>query len=59
LNEEELALEEGICWDLNDLMEKTKNARDAVECSPKSGPGAMRVSEALRGQETNHETTHG
>ena len=30
-----------------------------VTCSPKTGPGGMRVSEALRGQETNHEATHG
>jgi serine/threonine protein kinase len=30
-----------------------------VVCSPKTGPGGMRVSEALRGQETNHEATHG
>jgi hypothetical protein len=30
-----------------------------VDCSPKSDPGAMRVSEALQGQETNHETTYG
>src|SRR5262245_17478170 len=29
-----------------------------VACSPKSSPGGMRVSEALRGQETNHEATH-
>ncbi|MHB1425531.1 MAG: RDD family protein, partial [Gemmataceae bacterium] len=28
-----------------------------VEYSPKSDPGAMRVSEAHQGQETNHETT--
>lgn len=33
--------------------------RELVDCSPKRGPGAMRVSEALRGQETKHETTHG
>jgi hypothetical protein len=48
--------------------EKTKNAPNAmsinpddmrVVCSPKTGPGGMRVSEALRGQETNHEATHG
>jgi hypothetical protein len=30
-----------------------------VVCSPKTGPGGMRVSEALRGQETNHEATQG
>jgi hypothetical protein len=30
-----------------------------VTCSPKTGPGGMRVSEAPRGQETNHEATHG
>src|SRR5262249_19857629 len=28
-------------------------------CSPKTGPGGMRVSEALRGQETIHEAPHG
>ena len=28
-------------------------------CSPKTGPGGMRVSEALRGQETNREASHG
>ena len=30
----------------------------SVVCSPKTGPGGMRVSEAPRGQETNHEATH-
>jgi WD40 repeat protein len=30
-----------------------------VTCSPKTGPGGMRVSEAPRGRETNHEATHG
>jgi transposase len=30
-----------------------------LTCSPKTGPGGMRVSEALRGQETNHEAAHG
>ncbi len=30
-----------------------------LTCSPKSGPGGMRVSEALRGRETNHEAAHG
>jgi hypothetical protein len=32
---------------------------EVLVCSPKTGPGGMRVSEALRGQETNHEATHG
>src|SRR5262245_56727306 len=30
-----------------------------VVCSPKTGSGGMRVSEALRGRETNDEATHG
>ncbi|HEX5271095.1 MAG TPA: DUF4058 family protein, partial [Gemmataceae bacterium] len=33
--------------------------RNVVTCSPKTGPGGMRVSEAPRGRETNHEATHG
>jgi hypothetical protein len=32
---------------------------ELVTCSPKTGPGGMRVSEAPRGRETNHEATHG
>ena len=35
------------------------HAGEDMICSPKTGPGGMRVSEAPRGQETNHEATHG
>ncbi|MHB1424390.1 MAG: hypothetical protein ACYC3I_14560, partial [Gemmataceae bacterium] len=36
---------------------RLSEGRTLMECSPKSDPGAMRVSEAHQGQETNHETT--
>ena len=38
---------------------QNESAEELMVCSPKTGPGGMRVSEALRGQETNHEATHG
>src|SRR5262249_36732480 len=41
------------------LMQANRNLVNILTCSPKTGPGRMRVSEAPRGQETNREATHG
>jgi WD40 repeat protein len=53
-------------WDLESGKELhcLKGHQSPVVCVafhllPKTGPGGMRVSEALRGQETNHEAAHG
>ena len=41
------------------LRQDLQRRPDLLVCSPKTGPCAMRVSEALRGQETNREATYG
>ena len=43
----------------NDKQPPYDMAKVRVTCSPRTGPGGMRVSVAPRGRETNREATHG